>query len=108
MVEDVPPLLGAAVRFLVAGTAMLAVLAARGRRVPVPGRALAAAALVGVLLPAGGNGVVTLAERHVPSGLAALLVASVPLWVVILQRTVRGVRVRGATLASVGAGFCGV
>jgi drug/metabolite transporter (DMT)-like permease len=108
MVEDVPPLLGAAVRFLVAGTAMLAVLAARGRRVRVPGRALAAAALVGVLLPAGGNGVVTVAERHVPSGLAALLVASVPLWVVILRFTVGRERVARATLAGLALGFVGL
>src|SRR5919197_5357046 len=108
MVEDVPPLLGAAVRFLVAGTAMLAVLAARGRRVRVPGRALAAAALIGVLMPAGGNGVVTVAERHVPSGLAALLVASVPLWVGILRFTVARERVARATLAGLALGFVGL
>jgi drug/metabolite transporter (DMT)-like permease len=114
MVRDVPPLLAASVRFLVAGGALLALLSARGggrpraARVGVGRTGLAATALVGLLLPAGGNGVVTLAEKHVPSGLAALLVASVPLWVVLLQRTVAGVRVRGRTLASVAAGFCGV
>jgi drug/metabolite transporter (DMT)-like permease len=131
MVRDVPPLLGASARFVVAGAALLLVLAARGpggaggphvragggapirfrpryERVRISGRAMAAAALVGLLLPAGGNGIVTLAEKHVPSGLAALLVASVPLWVVLLQRTVAGVRVRAATLASVAVGFCGV
>ena len=93
MVEDVPPLLGAGLRFVVAGVAMLAFLAARGRDVRVSRRGLLAAATVGVLLLAGGNGLVTVAEQDVPSGLAALLIASVPLWVVLLRFTVARERV---------------
>jgi drug/metabolite transporter (DMT)-like permease len=108
MVEDVPPLLGAAVRFLIAGLVMLAFLAARGRSIRVSPRALAGAALVGLLLPAGGNGVVTVAEQHVPSGLAALLVASVPLWVVVLRTVVARERVALGTLVGVGVGFSGL
>ncbi|MEA2359665.1 MAG: hypothetical protein QOI62_2925 [Solirubrobacteraceae bacterium] len=108
MVEDVPPLLGAGVRFLVAGAAVLAFLAARRHSVRVSRRALGSAALVGILLLAGGNGVVTVAERHVPSGLAALLVASVPLWVVIMRVTVDRDRIQRATLAGVAVGFCGL
>jgi drug/metabolite transporter (DMT)-like permease len=108
MVEDLPPLLGAGARFLAAGAVMLGVLAARGRHVRIERRALAAAALVGVLLLAGGNGIVTVAERDVPSGLAALLIASVPLWVVILRSTVGGERVARATLTGIGIGFCGL
>jgi drug/metabolite transporter (DMT)-like permease len=108
MVEDVPPLLGAGARFAIAGVAMLAFLAARGRRVRVAPRSLAAAGLVGVLLPAGGNGLVTVAERDVPAGLAALLIASVPLWVVLLRSTVGRERVNGGTLAGVAVGFCGL
>jgi drug/metabolite transporter (DMT)-like permease len=108
MVEDVPPMLGAGVRFVVAGGAMLAFLAARGRRVRVSRRALAAAALIGVLLPAGGNGVVTIAEQHVPSGLAALLIASVPLWVVLLRSTVGRERVARGTLGGLAIGFAGL
>lgn len=108
MVEDFPPLIGAGARFLIAGGAMLAFLAARGHRVRISRPGLAAAALIGVLLPAGGNGIVTVAERDVPSGLAALLVASVPLWVVLLRSTVGGERVARGTLAGVGAGFLGL
>jgi drug/metabolite transporter (DMT)-like permease len=108
MVRDIPPLLGAGARFLVAGAVMLAVLAARGRMVRVPRRALAASALVGLLLPAGGNGVVTVAEQEVPSGLAALLVASVPLWVVVLRTVVARERVATTTLAGVAVGFAGL
>jgi drug/metabolite transporter (DMT)-like permease len=108
MVEDIPPMLGAGARFVIAGGVMLAVLAARGHRVRVPRGALAAAALIGVLLPAGGNGVVTIAERDVPAGLAALLVASVPLWVVLLRFTVARERIGRATVAGVAVGFCGL
>jgi len=108
MVEDVPPMLGAGARFAIAGGTMLAALAARGHRVRVRGRALAAAALIGLLLPAGGNGIVTVAERDVPSGLAALLVASVPLWVVLLRSTVGGERIARGTLAGLALGFAGL
>jgi drug/metabolite transporter (DMT)-like permease len=108
MVEDVPPLLGAGMRFAIAGIAMLVFLAARGRRVRVAPRSLAAAGLVGLLLPAGGNGLVTVAERDVPAGVAALLIASVPLWVVLLRTTVGGERVQRGTLAGVAIGFCGL
>jgi drug/metabolite transporter (DMT)-like permease len=108
MVEDVPPLLGAGLRFAIAGVAMLGFLAARGRPIRVAPRSLAAAALIGLLLPAGGNGLVTVAERDVPAGLAALLIASVPLWVVLLRSTVGGERVARGTLVGVAVGFCGL
>ena len=108
MVEDVPPLLGAGLRFVVAGVAMLAFLAARGRDVRVSRRGLLAAGTVGVLLLAGGNGVVTVAEQDVPSGLAALLIASVPLWVVLLRFTVARERVARGTLGGLAVGFCGL
>ena len=108
VVEDLPPLLGASARFVIAGVVMLAVLAARGRDVRVSRRGLLAAATVGVLLLAGGNGVVTVAEQDVPSGLAALLIASVPLWVVLLRFTVARERVARGTLVGLAIGFCGL
>jgi drug/metabolite transporter (DMT)-like permease len=108
MVEDIPPLLGAGARFAIAGVAMLVFLAARGHRVRVAPRSLAAAGVVGLLLPAGGNGLVTVAERDVPAGLAALLIASVPLWLVLMRSTVGGERVNRGTLAGVAVGFCGL
>ncbi len=109
MVETVPPLLGAGVRFVVAGAALLAVLALRGgaRRIRVDARGLAILAGVGTLLAAGGNGLVTLAEQDVPSGLAALIVASTPLWIVVYRMLWRD-RVGAATLAGVATGFAGV
>lgn len=109
MVETVPALLGAGLRFLIAGIALLAFLAVRKgvEHVKIPGRQLAAAALIGLLLPAGGNGLVTVAEKDVPSALAALMIAAVPLWVVLFRR-LGGERVPPATLLGVVAGFAGL
>jgi drug/metabolite transporter (DMT)-like permease len=105
LVRTVPPLYGAGARFVVAGALMLAFL---GRRsLNINRRELLASAIVGTLLAAGGNGLVTVAEQDVPSGLAAVLVASVPLWIVV-YRAVVGDRVRRATLIGVLAGFAGV
>jgi drug/metabolite transporter (DMT)-like permease len=110
MVEDIPPLLGAGVRFLIAGAILYAWVA--WRREPaarsITGRQLAGAAFVGVLLMFGGNGLVTVAEQEVPSGLAALMIATVPLWVILLRATYGRERVPGTTLMSVAIGFAGV
>lgn len=109
MVETVPPLLGAGARFLLAGVGLYLFLLARfgWARVRAGRRELAGAALVGVLLPAGGNGLVTVAEQDIPSALAALIIASIPLWVVLLRRA-SGERIAGMTGLGVGLGFAGV
>jgi drug/metabolite transporter (DMT)-like permease len=108
MDETIPPLAGAGLRFLVAGLAMLAFLCARRRELPrLHPRELASAALVGIMLPAGGNGVISYAELHVPAGLAALLVASVPLWLLLI-RVLSHDRPSPATLVGLGVGFVGV
>ncbi len=70
-------------------------------------RELGSAALVGILLLVGGNGLVTVAERRVPAGLASLVIASVPLWLLFLRWLSRE-RPARATLAGVGVGFVGV
>ena len=109
MVETVPPLLGSGVRFTVAGLIFAAwVVARRGPGALRVTRAeLGGAAFVGVALLLGGNGLVSIAEQDVPSGLAALVVASIPLWVVVLRRA-GGDRVGGATFGWVALGFAGV
>ena len=108
-VETIPPFLGAGVRFVVAGLILAAFLQARGRLAlaSLGRQQLIAAAAVGALLLLGGNGLVMTAEQTVPSGLAALVVASVPLWIVVL-RTLDGQRVSRPTLASIAVGFAGV
>jgi drug/metabolite transporter (DMT)-like permease len=109
MVETIPPLLGTGLRFLAAGALLYAWLYARGGRERVrAGRAqLAGTGTVGALVLIGGIGLVTVAEQHVESGLAALIIASVPLWVVVLRVSGRESVSRG-TLAGVGLGFAGV
>ena len=109
MVETMPPLLGAGVRFAVAGAVFWAVLRLRGgsERVRVTARQAGFALLAGSLLCFGGNGLVTVAEQEVPSGLAALIIGAVPLWVVTLRR-LDGDRVPRATLAGVALGFAGL
>jgi drug/metabolite transporter (DMT)-like permease len=108
LVETVPPLLGGGVRFLVAGTAMLAIVAARrsGPSVRLSRPELLSCLLVGTLLM-GANGVVSVAEVEVPSSMAALLIASVPLWVVLYRRGL-GDRVDRRSAIAVLVGFAGV
>jgi drug/metabolite transporter (DMT)-like permease len=98
-----------AARFMVAGLLLYAITRFRGApSVRSLTRAqLGASWLVGSLLVAGGNGVVNVAEQYIPSSLAALVISSVPLWVVVMRR-LTGERVPVLTLASVGVGFCGV
>jgi drug/metabolite transporter (DMT)-like permease len=108
-VETLPPMLQGGVRFLVAGLVMYTfLLLRRGRaEVSVSARELGAAALVGAALLVGGNGVVAIAEQEVPSARAALIIASVPLWVVVL-RFLTGEAVSRVTLGGVVVGFGGV
>jgi drug/metabolite transporter (DMT)-like permease len=108
MDETIPPLIGAAVRYVLAGIAMYAFLAWRRGEAPrVTGRELGSVALVSVLLLTGGNGFVSFAEQHVPAGLASLVVASVPLWL-LLMRWLSRERPSRATLAGLAVGFLGV
>src|SRR5262249_30170269 len=84
-IETMPPFMMAAGRFLIAGAIMY--LWARTRGAPRPtAREWRAGVIVGGLLLLGGNGAVVWAEQRVASGLTALLVATVPLWIVIAER----------------------
>lgn len=110
VVESLPPLLTASTRFVVASGLVVTYLLARRGAAAFRGslRQYATAAAIGLLLLCGGNGGVTLAEQaHLPSGLAALLVAGVPLWVVLLRASRRD-RPSRRTVAGVALGFCGL
>jgi len=109
LVETMPPLLSGGVRFIAAGSVLAVVVAVvKGpAALKVDRRALGSAVLVGVLLLAGGNGGVMIAEQTVPSALAALLIAAVPLWVVLL-RAGTGDRPSRATVLGVALGFVGL
>jgi drug/metabolite transporter (DMT)-like permease len=104
--ETIPPLLAVSTRFVAAGAIMAAVVRQRGGTMRVSRRAFASCALIGCLLP-GANAVLFFAERHVPTGLASLIIASVPLLVVVLRLFARE-RLPMTALAGVAVGFAGV
>lgn len=115
-VDTLPPFLLAGGRFLVAGTLLFAWAmrrghAAHGAEVAAGGDAVrtdadligpaqwGAATLVGGLLLLGGNGLVVWGEQTVPSGLAALIIAAVPLWMALLGRVLLRQRMTGLSVA---------
>ena len=110
VVKEQPPMAAAALRFLTAGLVMTAIAAVVDRKQPRPtGRQVADYAFVGVLLLGFGNGFVMWAEKYIPSGIAALIVATVPLWMTLLD----GLRAGGErwTLrgwVGIGVGLLGV
>ncbi len=105
-VETIPPLAGVSTRFIAAGLILSAIVLHRGGTMRVTPRELASCVLIGCLLP-GANAVLFFAEQQVPIGLASLLIASVPLFVVLL-RLWGGERLRPRTLPAVLVGFAGV
>jgi drug/metabolite transporter (DMT)-like permease len=106
--ETIPPLFAAGVRFLTAAALMFAFTA--WRRGPgvlrISRPELASCALIGALLP-GANAILFVAERHVPTGLASLIIGAVPLWIVVM-RSLTGDRPHRTALAGVVVGFGGL
>jgi drug/metabolite transporter (DMT)-like permease len=89
-VEHIPPALMCAARFLIAGILMLGYCVATGRYIRYTPRQLGQIAVVGILLLMGGNLTLSYAEQYVPSGIAALLVASIALWFLVLDALILG------------------
>ncbi len=120
-VETIPPFLMAGLRFLAAGTAVLAweVLATRRLRgdPTVPDddrprfpsrREWRDSTIVGGLLLFGGMGMVALGEKTVPAGIAAILIALLPVWVAVLGRLFFGERLPLAVIVGIVVGLVGV
>jgi drug/metabolite transporter (DMT)-like permease len=105
-IETMPPLTMAGVRFVIAGAILY--LLAGGLRLR-PSRPDWAFALVsGGLMLGVGNGGVSWAQQTVPSGIAALVIATIPLWIALLDRLFFGSRLSPLTLAGIALGFAGV
>ncbi len=109
-VETIPPFLMAGVRFLTAGLILLAWSMAREGRAfePPSRREWRDSAIVGALLIGGGMGLVAFAEQTVPSGITALLVAMMPVWVAVFGRVFLGERLPRLAVVGIGVGFVGV
>ncbi|MEU6713697.1 EamA family transporter [Nonomuraea sp. NPDC046802] len=109
VIETMPPMLSGSLRFLTAALLLGGFLLIRKGREPfrMSPRQFGGAALIGLLLLTGGNGMVAVAEQHISSGLAALLVAAVPLWLVVFRIVFRD-RPAVLTLVGVLVGFGGV
>ncbi|HEY6057724.1 MAG TPA: EamA family transporter [Candidatus Limnocylindrales bacterium] len=108
-IETIPPLLMAGFRFLLAGGILYAISIARGEVAVRPSLAeWRDATIVGALLMVGGMGLVALGEQTVPSGIAALLVAVMPVWLAIVGRVAFGQRLPLAVVAGIALGLAGV
>jgi len=109
LVANVPAIVMGSLRFLIAGGILLGICAALGKRVLISWREALLLGAIGVLLLTGGNVVVGWAEESLPSGLAALIAAAVPLWVAVIEAFI----LRLARLSRVGmlglvVGTCGI
>lgn len=89
VVESMPPFITAGMRFASAGILLYTWRIAKGDPVPTR-RQWRDAGIIGLLLLVGGNGLVSWAEQFVPSGIAALLISTVPIWMVLIESLRRG------------------
>jgi drug/metabolite transporter (DMT)-like permease len=104
-IRTLPPLLMSSARFLLAGALMLPLMRGAGR---IGLRHWLSAAVAGGAMLVAGNGGITWAEERVDSGVAALLVATMPLWLALLDRIVYGTRLSGAAVVGLTIGLGGV
>ncbi|HVS33303.1 MAG TPA: EamA family transporter [Thermoanaerobaculia bacterium] len=108
-IETIPPLMLTCMRFVVAGIVMLGIAAWRGERIPRDLRTIADLTLVGFLMVGLGNLAVAWAEQWVPSGMAALFVATAPFWMVVIEAFRRnGERINLRSGIGMLMGFAGV
>ena len=109
-VETIPPFLMAAVRFGLAGAVLMgwSLARARGSLIAPSRREWRDSIIVGALLLGGGMGMVAFGEQTIPSGITALLVAMMPVWVAIFGRILLGERLPWLAGVGIVVGFVGV
>ncbi len=103
-----PPFAMALMRVMVASTVLLGWARLRGERVRLSPRELELLVISGLLLWVGGNGLVSWAEMRADSGLAALLVAAMPIWAALIEMGLDRKAPSWKAAASIAIGFCGV
>lgn len=109
-VETVPPFVMGAIRFSIAGLVMIAAAAAtaRGRLARPTIREVRDSAILGTCLMFGGMGLVSWAEQTIPSGIAGVLIAMMPIWVAIYGRLIFHERLPRLALVGIAVGVVGV
>jgi drug/metabolite transporter (DMT)-like permease len=107
-IETIPPYVMGAMRFALSGVAMLAWSIARNPRSRPSVREVRDSAIVGTLLLGGGMGLVAVAEQTVPSGVAALVIALLPAWLVVLGRIFVGETITRPVFIGIVIGLIGV
>src|SRR5437660_11517495 len=101
-IETMPPFLMAGARFILAGALLYAFMRRPGAaKERITGRQWLSALIIGACLLLAGNGIVTWGEQYVASGLVALIVATVPLWMALFAPFFGGSRVRWTTALGV-------
>jgi drug/metabolite transporter (DMT)-like permease len=104
-IETIPPFLMASLRFLIAGAILFAIFRPRERPTR---RHWVSAAIVGVFLLVGGNAMVAVAQQRIDTGVAALIVATFPLWIATFDFAANGNRLRPQAVLGVVIGFAGI
>jgi drug/metabolite transporter (DMT)-like permease len=109
-IQTIPPFLLAAGVFTLAGPLLVAIVAATGGMAGgmPPLRHWRSALLIGIGLVTFGNGVLSWAEQYVSTGVAALVVATVPIWLALFARVFLGERLRSPVIVGLGLGFAGL
>lgn len=107
-IQTIPPFTMAGLRFISAGLILYGWQRARGAP-PLEKNLWRQAVVLGLLMLAIGNGGVTFAEQKIPSGVTALLIASTPFWIALMDWLhIGGSRPAAGTLLGIAVGFCGV
>lgn len=107
-VEDMPPVLFAGFRWVIAGPILFTLLRLKGMELPKK-KDIIPMAIVGLALLGIGNGFVVFAEQSVPSGLTSLLITTVPFWIVGMEAVMpKGARMNGMTLIGLLLGLAGI
>ena len=105
-IESIPPFLMASIRFFIAGAILYALFRPRSTRPTL--RHWIATAIVGTFLLVGGNALVAVAQTRIDTGVAALIVATFPLWIATFDFAANGRRLRPLSVVGVLVGFAGI
>ncbi|MBM3655465.1 MAG: EamA family transporter [Actinobacteria bacterium] len=109
VIESMPPLLAMGIRFLIAGLLLALLISLRQGvgELKIPKEELRSSLVMGFLLLGFGLGTVSIAQAYVPSGIAALIIAALPLWIAIF-RTISGERLARVSWLGLVIGFAGM